>query len=385
MARSTKTTASKSRGGIKARGRAAKKTSEARKKKPATSRKTVSKTAAARKRTSAKTTASKFRASVGGGKARGRTAASTASRATKTASKRANSSRKRSTRKSASRATKTAASKRANVSRKRSTAKSASRATKTASKRENVSRKRSTTKSVSNRSGVQRTRRAENATLGAAITNPVTEAMALGTELVSGAIQAGGEIAAAAADMAMSAARTAAAVTTGVVPDVSQDEAGSDRGGGGKTLSRPPSCGRRRAHQRDPVTRGLEPRVRPLRLSSSPVACGTRAVAIKPNVVVARPRKEGILANGKVRPMARDGEPVGEGQETGVKDLSQIVGSLAPPRFIADHRVGGFRDAGKSEPLEAHHCAPQDRDVLTRICGRPYRLRCGPAGVGGAR
>src|SRR5215207_5698683 len=120
------------------------------------------------------------RASVGGGKARGRTAANTVPRARKTASKRAN------------------------ASRKRSTTKSASRATKPASKWANVSRKRSTSKSASNRSGAQRTRRTENATRGAAITNPVTEAMALGTEVVSGAIQVGGEIVAATANMANS-------------------------------------------------------------------------------------------------------------------------------------------------------------------------------------
>jgi hypothetical protein len=58
----------------------------------------------------------------------------------------------------------------------------------------------------------------------AAVTNPVTEAMAVGTEVVAGAIQAGGEIAAATADMANSAARTAVAVTTGVVPERSQDD-----------------------------------------------------------------------------------------------------------------------------------------------------------------
>jgi hypothetical protein len=180
MARSSKTTASKSGAGIKTRG-PAKRTSKPRKKRTAASRKTVVKTAATRKGTSAKTTASKSRARVGGGKARGPTAANTASRARKTASKRAN-----------------------------------------------VSRKRSTTKSASNRSGAQRTRRTENATFGAAITNPVTEAMALGTEVVAGAIQAGGEIVAATADMANSAARTAVAVTTGVVPDGSQ-ESGSRR------------------------------------------------------------------------------------------------------------------------------------------------------------
>ena len=152
-------------------------------KKKTASGKIVSKTAATRKRTPARTTPSKSRASAGGGKLRGRTEVNTASRATKTASKRAN-----------------------------------------------ASRKRSTAKSASNRNGAQRRRRTENANLGAAVTNPVTEAMALGTEVVAGAIQAGGEIAAASADMAMTAARTAAAVTTGVVPEGSQeDESGSKR------------------------------------------------------------------------------------------------------------------------------------------------------------
>jgi hypothetical protein len=80
-------------------------------------------------------------------------------------------------------------------------------------------------------------RRTENANLGAAVTNPVTDAMALGTEVVAGAIQAGGEIVAATADMAESAARAAAAVTTGVVSEGSQeDEAGSKRKrGSGRT------------------------------------------------------------------------------------------------------------------------------------------------------
>jgi hypothetical protein len=67
-------------------------------------------------------------------------------------------------------------------------------------------------------------RRTENANLGAAVTNPVTDAMALGTEVVAGAIQAGGEIVAATADMAESAARAATAVSTGVVSERSQDE-----------------------------------------------------------------------------------------------------------------------------------------------------------------
>ena len=65
-------------------------------------------------------------------------------------------------------------------------------------------------------------RRTGNANLGAAGTNPVTDAMALGTEVVAGAIQAGGKIVAASADMAESAARAATAVTTGVVSEGSQ-------------------------------------------------------------------------------------------------------------------------------------------------------------------
>ena len=48
----------------------------------------------------------------------------------------------------------------------------------------------------------------------AAVTNPLTEAMAVGTGVVAGAIQARGEIVAATADMAKSAARTVSAVTT---------------------------------------------------------------------------------------------------------------------------------------------------------------------------
>ena len=59
--------------------------------------------------------------------------------------------------------------------------------------------------------------------------------MALGTEVVTGAIQAGGEIVAATADMANNAARTAAAVTTGDVPDGSREsDSERDRGGRGK-------------------------------------------------------------------------------------------------------------------------------------------------------
>ena len=67
-------------------------------------------------------------------------------------------------------------------------------------------------------------RRTGNANLGAVVTNPVTDAMALGTEVVAGAIQAGGKIVAASADMAESAARAATAVSTGVVSERSQDE-----------------------------------------------------------------------------------------------------------------------------------------------------------------
>jgi hypothetical protein len=62
----------------------------------------------------------------------------------------------------------------------------------------------------------QRTRRTENKNLAAAVANPVVEAMAVGTGVAAGAVQAGGEIVAATADMAKSAARTVAALTTGV-------------------------------------------------------------------------------------------------------------------------------------------------------------------------
>jgi hypothetical protein len=48
--------------------------------------------------------------------------------------------------------------------------------------------------------------------------------------VAAGAIKARGEIAAATTDMAKSAAQTVAAVTTGVAPDESQDDAeGSNR------------------------------------------------------------------------------------------------------------------------------------------------------------
>ena len=182
MARSSKTTASKSGGGIKARGRpAAKKTAALERK----SRRPQKRSIQAERRPAKGRPQRPLRLNpepcAGGGKARGRTAAKSTSRATKTASKRA----------------------------------------------ERISQTEHG-KSASSRSGAKRTRRTENANLGAAVTNPVTEAMALGTEVVAGAIQAGGDIAAATADMAMSAARTAAAVTTGVVPEESQeDEPGS--------------------------------------------------------------------------------------------------------------------------------------------------------------
>jgi hypothetical protein len=55
--------------------------------------------------------------------------------------------------------------------------------------------------------------------LSAAAVNPVTEAMAVGTGVAAGALQATGEIVAATADMANTAAQTVAAVTTGVAPE----------------------------------------------------------------------------------------------------------------------------------------------------------------------
>jgi hypothetical protein len=54
----------------------------------------------------------------------------------------------------------------------------------------------------------------------------MTDAMAVGTGVAAGAIQATGEIVAATADMANTAAQTVAAVTTGVAPDASSKGAG---------------------------------------------------------------------------------------------------------------------------------------------------------------
>ena len=177
-------------------------------------KKAASKTASTRKRTPAKTTASKSRAIAGGSKARGRTAANTAPRAKVEAGER--------------------------ISQAEHDEERISRHEDSLEAGERIS-KRSTTKSVLNRSGARRTRRTENATLGAAITNPVSEAMALGTEVVGGAIQAGGEIVAATADMANSAARTAVAVTTGVVPDASPESAAdANAEAGAEALSRTP-------------------------------------------------------------------------------------------------------------------------------------------------
>ena len=164
MARSSKKSASASKagGGLKARRRtAAKKTSS--------SKKRASKAAASRKRTPAKTSASKSRS---GGKAMGRAAAK-----------------------------KDAGSK------------------KSISRRPASSRKPGPAKSATKRGRAQGSRRTENTSLSAAVTNPMTEAMAVGTGVAAGAVQAGGEIVAATADMAKSAARTVAALTTGVAPE----------------------------------------------------------------------------------------------------------------------------------------------------------------------
>jgi hypothetical protein len=166
MARSPKKSAStrKARGGAKARGRsAAKKTSA--------SKKRASKAAASRKRTSAKTSNSRSRS---GGKGRGRTAAKKEAPSKKSVSRRPGSSPKPGPAKSAT------------------------------------------------KRGAKRTRRTENINLSAAVTNPITEAMVVGTEVAAGAVQAGGEIVAATADMAKSAARTVAALTTSVTPETAE-------------------------------------------------------------------------------------------------------------------------------------------------------------------
>ncbi|HEY7385394.1 MAG TPA: hypothetical protein VH743_17175 [Beijerinckiaceae bacterium] len=61
--------------------------------------------------------------------------------------------------------------------------------------------------------------------LGGAVIDPITGAMAVGSEVAAGAVQAGGEIVAATADMAKSAARTVAALTTGVAPEAADASA----------------------------------------------------------------------------------------------------------------------------------------------------------------
>src|SRR5215218_792204 len=67
-----------------------------------------------------------------------------------------------------------------------------------------------------------------------------------------------------------------------------------------------------------------------------------------------------------------------------VEGLSQTC-VLLPRLPLWPTNASEICDAVKSEPLEAHHRATQDRHVLTRFCRRPHRLCCGPAGAGGAR
>jgi hypothetical protein len=72
----------------------------------------------------------------------------------------------------------------------------------------------------------------------AGASNPVSEAVAVSTELAAGAIGAGGKIAAATVDMAKNAAGTLAAVTTGASPDPSSDDSeAGDRKGRGRRKS----------------------------------------------------------------------------------------------------------------------------------------------------
>jgi hypothetical protein len=159
-----------------------------------------------------------------GAKARGRTAAKKARASTKSASKAAASRKTTPAKKSASR------SRSRGQARGRAAAKTATRSKKSASKRPASSRKSGAAKSASKRGSAQRSRRTENDNLSGAINNPMTEAMAVGTRVAAGAVQAGGEIVAATADIAKSAARTVAALTAGV-PAANAEGSNQRRGG----------------------------------------------------------------------------------------------------------------------------------------------------------
>lgn len=167
---------------------------------------------------SPKTTTSKSRSA---GKARGRTAAKSAPASKKSVSKSAASSRKASPAKTATKR---------KPARPQTTARKIPASKKSVAKSAILSRKASSAKTAQRRKPAKRqTERRrpemENALLGIGASNPVSQAVAVTTEVAAGAIGAGGEIAAAAVDMVQNAAETLANVATGA------DRDGSPQGG----------------------------------------------------------------------------------------------------------------------------------------------------------
>ena len=98
------------------------------------------------------------------------------------------------------------------------------------------SRKGSSAKSVSKRINQRRRPQTAVARNEVALANPVTEAVAVTAEVTAGAIEATGKVAAAAADMARSAAETLGTVATGAAPDQGAED-GEDGGGRGQAPS----------------------------------------------------------------------------------------------------------------------------------------------------
>jgi hypothetical protein len=92
------------------------------------------------------------------------------------------------------------------------------------------SRKGSSAKSASKRVNHRRRPQTTVARNEVALANPVTEAVAVTTEVTAGAIETTGKIAAAAADMAQTAAETLGAMATGAAPNKAT-EGGKDGGG----------------------------------------------------------------------------------------------------------------------------------------------------------
>jgi hypothetical protein len=125
-------------------------------------------------------------------------------------------------------------------SRKRATAKTAASKSRagarargrSATKTSPSARNGTSSKSAPRRGGPKRTRQADTARVGVGPTNPMAETVAVTAGVAAGAIQAGGDIAAAGVDIAKSAARALAAMTTGVTPEDSSEGGGAGKGRG---------------------------------------------------------------------------------------------------------------------------------------------------------